>query len=317
MSLVDVLDFLPSDSDLTGFIMRPSDYFRLFLLAAIWGASFLFMRIAAPEFGAITTAFLRVLFGFAGLACILIIMRSSFRFERKFAASLMLGVINSGLPFLMYCLAATRLPAGYSAILNATTPLMGALMGFFFFGETLTLRKWGGVLSGMVGITIITTTGKTAVTSSIISGVMACLIATACYGLAGFLTRRWISERGGLEPKMVAFGSQLGATLFLLPFFAWSVSRGPAINWLQGNVWASVIAVGLICTALAYILYFRLIADIGPLRSLTVTFLIPPFAVLWGYLVLGETLSEGFGTGSVIICLAVWMIVSPAKAASQ
>ncbi len=116
---------------------------------------------------------------------------------------------------------------------------------------------------------------------------------------------------------MVAFGSQLGATLFLLPFFAWSVSQGPAINWQQGDVWASVIAVGLICTALAYILYFRLIADIGPLRSLTVTFLIPPFGVLWGYLVLGETLSEGFGTGAVIICLAVWMIVSPAKTASQ
>lgn len=317
MSLANVLDFLPSGIKITGFIMRPSDYFRLFLLAAIWGASFLFMRIAAPDFGAITTAFLRVLFGFIGLACILAIMKSPFRFERKFGASLMLGVINSGLPFLMYCLAATRLPAGYSAILNATTPLMGALIGFFFFSETLTLRKWGGVLLGMVGITIITTTGKADVTGNIVTGVIACLIATACYGLAGFLTRRWISERGGLEPKMVAFGSQIGATLFLLPFFAWSVNHGPAINWLQGHVWASVIAVGLICTALAYILYFRLIADIGPLRSLTVTFLIPPFAVLWGYLVLGETLSEGFGTGALIICLAVWMIVSPAKVASR
>ncbi|MEK5773408.1 hypothetical protein VXE29_23035, partial [Acinetobacter variabilis] len=78
----------------------------------------------------------------------------------------------------------------------------------------------------------------------------------------------------------VAFGSQIGATLFLLPFFIWSTTTGPSINWLQGNVWASVVAVGLICTAFAYILYFRLIADIGPLRSLTVTFLIPPFAVL-------------------------------------
>lgn len=297
--------------------MRPSDYTRLFLLAAIWGASFLFMRIAAPEFGAVTTAFLRVLLGVIGLAAILVMMKSSFRFEQKFGVALLLGVMNSGLPFLMYCLAATRLPAGYSAILNATTPLMGALIGCFFFGETLTLRKWGGVVSGIVGIMIITTTGKTDVTASVVTGVIACLVATACYGLAGFLTRRWISQRGGLDPKMVAFGSQLGATLFLLPFFAWSVGRGPAIGWLQGNVWASVIALGLICTAVAYILYFRLIADIGPLRSLTVTFLIPPFAVLWGYLVLGETLSEGFGIGALIVCLAVWMIVSPGKSATQ
>lgn len=317
MSRAYVLVFLPPADETHGYHMRPSDYSRLVLLAAIWGASFLFMRIAAPEFGAVPTAFLRVLFGAIGLACLLVMMKSTFRFEGKFGVALMLGVINSGLPFLMYCLAATRLPAGYSAILNATTPLMGALIGGLFFGETLTLRKWGGVLSGIVGIMIITTTAKTDVTGSVVIGVIACLVPTACYGLAGFLTRRWISQRGGLDPKMVAFGSQLGATLFLLPFFVGSVSHGPAIFWLQGGVWASVIALGLMCTALAYILYFRLIADIGPLRSLTVTFLIPPFAVLWGYLVLGETLSEGFGMGALIVCLAVWMIVSPGKTPTQ
>jgi drug/metabolite transporter (DMT)-like permease len=194
---------------------------------------------------------------------------------------------------------------------------MGALIGCFFFGETLTLRKWGGVVSGIVGIMIITTTGKTDVTASVVTGVIACLVATACYGLAGFLTRRWISQRGGLDPKMVAFGSQLGATLFLLPFFVGSVSHGPAIFWLQGGVWASVIALGLMCTALAYILYFRLIADIGPATFINRHVFNSPFAVLWGYLVLGETLSEGFGMGALIVCLAVWMIVSPGKSATQ
>jgi len=98
-----------------------------------------------------------------------------------------------------------------------------------------------------------------------------------------------------------------------LPFFGWSVATAPAINWYQGEVWVSVLAVGFICTALAYILYFRLIADIGPLRSLTVTFLIPPFAVLWGYLALGETITEGFIVGAVVVCVAVWMVVSPEK----
>lgn len=295
--------------------MRIADYLRLLLLAAIWGASFIFMRIAVPQFGAINTAFLRVFFGFIGLGAILLMMRSSFNFENKFKSSLFLGAINSGLPFLMYCFAAQWLPAGYSAIFNATTPLMGAIIGFAFFSEKLSARKWGGVILGLFGIIVITTIGDINSASGMLYGILACLVATSCYGVAGFLTRRWISNRGGLDPKTVAFGSQLGATLFLLPFFAWSMGTGPVVNWQHIDAWASVLAVGLVCTALAYILYFRLIADIGPLRSLTVTFLIPPFGLLWGYLALGETITKGFIIGAIIVGIAVWMIVSPGKQA--
>ncbi|MBA0204320.1 DMT family transporter [Pectobacterium aroidearum] len=293
--------------------MRVADYLRLILLAAIWGASFLFMRIAVPQFGAINTAFLRVLFGLTGLAVILFMLKSSFDFKGKFKSSLMLGVINSGLPFLMYCLAAKWLPAGYSAILNATTPLMGALIGFSCFAEKLTVRKWAGVILGVVGITMIITIGEVQSADKQIAGVIACLIATGCYGIASFLTRSWISNKGGLDPKIVAFGSQMGASIFLLPFFIWSSSTGPAVNWLQQEAWISVLAVGVICTAFAYILYFRLIADVGPLRSLTVTFLIPPFGMLWGYIVLGETINDGFMMGAIIISIAVWMVVSPER----
>ena len=297
--------------------MRTSDYIRLLLLAAVWGASFLFMRIAAPELGAVNTAFLRVFFGFIGLAIILFVLKSSFQFEGKFRVSLTLGVINSGLPFFMYCLAARWLPAGYSAIINATTPLMGVLIGFALFSEKVSLRKWGGVFLGLSGIMIITTVGKAHSLNETTAGVVACLVATGCYGMAGFLTRRWISDKGGLDPKIVAFGSQIGATLFLLPFFIWSIATGPSVDWLRGDVWMSVLAVGFICTAFAYILYFRLIADIGPLRALTVTFLIPPFAVFWGYLVLGETINEGFIIGAFIVCVSVWLIVDTEKDRSQ
>ena len=293
--------------------MRPADYLRLTLLAAIWGASFLFMRVASPQFGAVNTAFLRVFFGCAGLLVILLVMRRTFRFDGKLKPALLLGVINSGIPFFMYCLAAQWLPAGYSAILNATTPLMGALIGFAFFAETLTTRKWLGVMMGLAGIVVITTVGESQSSAHLLWGVAACLLATACYGLAGFLTRRWISEKGGLDARLVAFGSQLGATLFLLPFFGFSVTTGPAVNWAQPMVWGSVIAVGMLCTAVAYILYFRLIADIGPMRSLTVTFLIPPFGILWGYLVLDETLSPNFFLGALIVCVAVWLLVSRGK----
>ncbi|WP_288212293.1 DMT family transporter [uncultured Aeromonas sp.] len=294
--------------------MRPSDYWRLLALAAIWGASFLFMRIAAPAFGSVNTTFLRVFFALVGLAAMLLLLRTPMQFQGKLKSIMVLGIINSGVPFLMYAVAALWLPAGYSAILNATTPLMGALIGFSFFHETLTLRKWAGVMLGLVGIGLITTTGEVDLSGQLAIGVLACLIATACYGCAGFLTRRWVTERGGLDAKLVAFGSQIGAVLFLLPFFGYTLATGPAVDWAQPGVWASVLAVGFLCTAFAYLLYFRLIADIGPLRSLTVTFLIPPFGILWGYLVLGETLTGGFVFGGAVVCLAVWLVTSPAKA---
>ncbi|WP_439832002.1 DMT family transporter [Aeromonas caviae] len=294
--------------------MRTSDYVRLLVLAAIWGASFLFMRIAAPAFGSVNTTFLRVFFALIGLAAMLLLLRTPMRFQGKLKSAMVLGIINSGVPFLMYAIAALWLPAGYSAILNATTPLMGALIGFSFFSETLTLRKWAGVMLGLVGIGLITTTREVDLSGQLAIGVLACLIATACYGCAGFLTRRWVTERGGLDAKLVAFGSQIGAVLFLLPFFGYTLATGPAVDWAQPGVWASVLAVGFLCTAFAYLLYFRLIADIGPLRSLTVTFLIPPFGILWGYLVLGETLTGGFVFGGAVVCLAVWLVTSPAKA---
>ncbi|WP_213942926.1 EamA family transporter, partial [Klebsiella variicola] len=139
----------------------------------------------------------------------------------------------------------------------------------------------------------------------------ACLIATACYGLAGFLTRSWIQQRGGLEAERVALGSQVGATLFLLPFFLWSGWYGPVIDWRQSLPWIAIVMLGVVCTAAGYILYFRLIADIGPLRSLSVTFLIPPFAALWGYLCLGETIQKGLILGALLIGLALWLIVVP------
>lgn len=293
--------------------MRTSDYVRLLALAAIWGASFLFMRIAAPAFGSVNTTFLRVLFALIGLAVMLLLLRTPMRFKGKLRSAMLLGIINSGVPFLMYAIAALWLPAGYSAILNATTPLMGAMIGFSFFDEKLSPRKWFGVMLGLVGIALITTTGEVSLSGNVIIGVLACLLATACYGCAGFLTRRWITEQGGLDAKLVAFGSQLGACVFLLPFFGYTMTAGPAVNWAIPEVWASILAVGFVCTALAYLLYFRLIADIGPLRSLTVTFLIPPFGIFWGYLVLGETLTEGFIIGGLIVCLSVWLVVSPAR----
>lgn len=297
--------------------MKQQDIGRLLLLAAIWGASFLFMRVATPVFGSLNTAFLRVLFGCLGLLVLLLVLRVRINFSGKALPAMLLGVINSAVPFVMYCLAAKWLPTGYSAILNATTPLMGVLIGGLLFSETFTVRKVLGVLIGLMGIVLLTTTGSLALSHLVLMGIAACLVATACYAMAGFLTKKWIGDRGGMDAKLVALGSQIGATLFMLPVFIGSVATQPPVQWNHPGVWLCVLALGLVCTAWAYILFFRLIADIGPLRTLTVTFLIPPFGVLWGYLFLGETLSEGFIAGALVIIVAVWLVTGGAKPKAQ
>jgi drug/metabolite transporter (DMT)-like permease len=214
--------------------------------------------------------------------------------------------VNSAVPFAMYAFAAKHLPAGYSAILNATTPLMGVLVGAAAFGETLTLRKLAGVAIGMGGVAVLTQAGPVAVTPLVLLAAGACLVATFCYGMAGFLARRMTS---GLDSKQVALFSQVGACIALAPLFALNMPAGDPGSWGNPTVWAAMAALGIVCTGFAYILYFRLIADIGPVKSLTVTFLIPLFGVLWGALFLAETLSWAHAAGGALIAAALWLVL--------
>jgi len=292
--------------------MRPLDMFRLLALAAIWGASFLFLRIIAPVLGTFPTAFFRVLLATAGLLVILLLLRTRGDFRGKLGLCLVLGVINSGLPFALYSVAAQLVPAGYSAIFNATTPMMGVLIGALFFAEELTLAKIIGVFSGLGGVALLMRIGPVPFDTELLLGALACLGATACYGFGGFLTRRWINQGEGLDSEVVAFGSQLGAALCLLPLFGLSLLNAPPVNWGDSTVWLSLLGLGLVCTAFAYILYFRLLADIGPVKTLTVTFLIPPFGVLWGVIFLDEPLSWAYVQGGALIALALWLILRQA-----
>ncbi|WP_313451587.1 DMT family transporter [Stutzerimonas kunmingensis] len=292
--------------------MRPLDMFRLLALAAIWGASFLFLRIIAPVLGTFPTAFFRVLLATAGLLVILLLLRTRWDFRGKLGLCLVLGVINSGLPFALYSVAAQLVPAGYSAIFNATTPMMGVLIGALFFAEELTLAKIIGVFSGLGGVALLMRIGPVPFDTELLLGALACLGATACYGFGGFLTRRWINQGKGLDSEVVAFGSQLGATLCLLPLFGLSLLNAPPVNWGDSTVWLSLLGLGLVCTAFAHILYFRLLADIGPVKTLTVTFLIPPFGVLWGVIFLDEPLSWAYVQGGALIALALWLILRQA-----
>jgi drug/metabolite transporter (DMT)-like permease len=291
--------------------VNPVDILRLLSLAAIWGASFLFMRIIAPVIGTIPTAFFRVSIAFVGLLVILTLMRIDWNFRGKLKVVMVLGLINSGIPATFYSLAAQVLPAGYSAIFNATTPLMGVLIGGLFFCEKLTAAKVSGVFLGLLGVGVLTRAGPVAFDLQLLMGALACLLATTCYGFAGFLTRRWLDHQGGLDSRLAALGSMFGATVFLLPLFGYSVISQPPASWGGWSVWLSLLGLGLVCTALAYILYFRLLTSIGPVKSMTVTFLIPPFGVLWGALLLDEPLGMAHLYGGVLIAAALWLVLKP------
>lgn len=286
---------------------------NMLLLAAVWGASFLFMRVIAPVLGAFPTAFFRVAIAATGLLVILGLMRVKWDFQGKLKTCLLLGMINSGMPATLYSVAAQVLPAGYSAIFNATTPLMGVLIGGLFFHERLTPLKLLGVFAGLFGVGILTRAGPVAFDLQLALGAVACLLATTCYGFAGFLARRWLDQQGGLDPRLSALGSMLGATLLLTPLCAASVAIAPPASWGGWEVWGSLLGLGLVCTAFAYILYFRLLTDIGPVKSSTVTFMIPAFGVLWGALLLGEPLSWAHLYGGVLIGLALYFVLKPTK----
>jgi drug/metabolite transporter (DMT)-like permease len=272
--------------------MTLRDSTRLILLAAIWGASFLFNRITAPLLGPVLTAELRTLI--AGVALAIWFAATGFNPEwRRWGRQyVIVGMLTSGLPFLLWAYAALSLTAGLMSVLNATSPMWGALWSAVLLGERLSARRVLGLVIGVLGVALVTRPepGATLVYPAII----AALAAAFCYGLAGAYMKRWAS---GVPSRGMAIGTQLAAGVLLIPFIAlWPPAAAPT-----PLVAASMLALGLVCGAVAYLLYFRLIADIGATGALTVTYLIPVFGVAWGALFLGETISLPMLAGAALV----------------
>lgn len=282
--------------------MRSADLLRLISLAAIWGASFLFMRVLAPVVGVLWSAEVRV--GLAGIALLtmMYVTNRAMNFRTNWKSFLILGTINSALPFALYSYAALSIPAGYSAIVNATSPLWGAVMGAAFLGERLTLRKMAGMAIGVLGVAFLVRLGPVEFNSKLVLAVLACVGATLCYAIVGIYTKKKLT---GITSMQMATGSQVGAALVLMPFLP--------LAPVQGEITATIALVGvalaLLCSAVAYLIYFRLMADLGPTKALTVTFLIPLFALLWGYLFLGEHITMNTVIGCAGVVLATWLVV--------
>lgn len=272
--------------------MKARDVGALLLLSALWGGSFLFMRIAAPVFGPVVLIELRVLI--AGIALLLysIFTRRSLDLRKRWLHYLVIGIINSAIPFTLIATAELLLTAGFAAILNATSPLFGAVVAAIWIKEALTTRKVIGLLLGLVGVGVLVGWSSLPFSVTVVFSVVASLVAAAFYGLASVYTKVYAR---GASSVAVTTCSQIGASLFLLPL----VPIVPAQHPPTLIVVLAVTALALLCTGFAYLLYFQLIENVGPTRALTVTFLSPVFGVLWGVLLLNEALTwstiVGFG----------------------
>ena len=280
--------------------MKRRDLGELLLLAALWGGSFLFTRMGAGEFGAVPLAGLRV----AGAALVLMPLLARRgelgALRAHWKTIFVVGITNSALPFLCFSYAALTISAGLSSIFNAASPMFAALIAWLWLRNRLSAPRALGVVIGFVGVFGLAYSkanihaGAETVRTALAVG--ACIVGAVAYGFSVNFTKRYLA---GVPTMAVAAGSQLFAALALaLPtFWLWpSILPAPA-------AWASLALLAVACTGLAYILYFRLIAHVGPSNAITVTFLIPAFAVAWGGLFLGEQISTAMVVGCAVILL--------------
>ncbi len=283
-----------------------------FLLASMWGASFLFMHEAAPEFGAIGVAAGRV-----GIAALMLLPLA---LARGLGAAMVIhwraiaavGLFNAAIPFACYAFALLYIPTGITSILNATTPMFTACVAWLWLGQRPSKLRLLGLVIGFIGVALLTSSkslpaGQTAAQgSSQLLAMLACLLATLCYGIAASASKKYLS---GVPALAVAAGSNLWAfALLLVPTLIWGPRHMPS-----QHAWLALAAVGVFCTGIAYVLYYRLIQSTSPALASTVTYLVPVFALLYGRVFLQEQITPAMlGCGAIIVLGTALSTLAPA-----
>jgi drug/metabolite transporter (DMT)-like permease len=271
---------------------------ELVVLAALWGASFLFMRIGAPEMGPVGLIAIRTLVAGLFLLPCLFLYNGHRGVRRHVPAIALVGVIGSAMPFALIAYATLTVTAGYASILNATTPMFGALVAWIWLGDRLKPSGIIGLLIGFAGVFVLVWGRGEMPTLQLGTAVAAALTATLLYALAATTTKRYLAE---VHPLTLATLSQLFAAASLLPLALFAVpEQMPSVK-----AWWSVVLLGIASTGIAYVIYFKLISQVGPTKTLTVTYLIPVFGLFWGWLFLEEQISLSMVAGCLLILLGV------------
>jgi drug/metabolite transporter (DMT)-like permease len=288
--------------------VRAYDAGRWLLLATLWSLQFLFMRVAVPVFGTAPVAEGRALFAAAFLLpWAVLAARQHVGLRAHWRDHLAVGLVNNVLPFICFALAAAVLPAGYLAIINGLVPLWAALIAAPVLGEPLGLRRAGGFALGIAGVALIVNLGPVALDARTLLGTLAAIAGTALWGWAGVM----IKQRTGRMPPMgMAAGSIVFAAVLMAPL--WALAP-PASAWTP-EAFGALVALGLLCSGIAYLPFFTLIRDIGPSRTLTVGLAVPVLGVAWGWLLLDEAVTPAMLAGIALVIAALALVLRPAAA---
>ncbi|NUO74107.1 MAG: DMT family transporter [Frateuria sp.] len=275
--------------------MKKIDYAVLLSLGALWGGSFLFMRMGAGAFGALPLAGLRAI---GAALCFLPLLASRKRlaeWRAHWRPIAVVGVTNSALPFLLFTFATRSLPAGLASIIDGMTPMFAALVGWLWLGQRLDAWRGAGLVAGFAGIVWLAE-GSLALGPGAGLALLACVAATVLYGYVVHYTHLRLA---GVTPLVVTVGSHMVAALVLLPttLLAWPTQPPPLQAWLAAA------GLAVLCTALAYVLFFWVLARVGAVRIMVIPYLIPAFGVLWGALLLHEPVTARMLVGCAVILL--------------
>jgi drug/metabolite transporter (DMT)-like permease len=290
--------------------MTPRQLAMLLALAALWGASFLFMRVAVPALGPVVLADGRV--AIAGLALLVyasaIGARPSLR--ARWRDYLLLGTVNAALPFSLLAAAELEVEASLAAVLNAMAPMCGAIVGAVWLRQRVTHAAKAGLVLGVAGVALVVGLSPFTIDLPFVLAVLACLAAAFAYGVGANLVR---VRFAGEAPLAMAIGQQLAAAVVLLPLLPIVPLRATPDALDIG----CLLALALGSTGVAYLLYFRLLAELGATGGMTVIFVVPVFGVLWGALFLDEAIHLATVVGGAVILLSVWLITRSPAATPQ
>lgn len=270
-------------------------------LAAIWGGSFPFIRLAVRAFGPLPLMAGRTLIAAVLLAAVMAALRRPLGLRRYAPRLLVLGLMNAAIPFTLIAAAELHLSASLAATLNATVPMFTAVLSVFWLGESLSVRRVMGLALGIAGVAVLVGWEPAALTPVFLWSVAAMLAAALCYAFGGVFAKKYLADA---PAPTLALGQQLAAGAWLLLPALW---QRPAHVPAMSAIWA-LVALSVVCTAGAYLLYFYLIARVGPIKTYTVTYLIPLFGMLWGAAFLGETLSRGMFAGLALILASLALV---------
>ena len=282
--------------------MRASDLVRLVTLAALWGAAYLFVRMAVSSLGTAWLTELRVLIAALAMLIYARVISLDLDVRRNLHAYVAMGILNTALPWAMFAYAGNYISAGYMAITNAATPAFGALCGVLWLGEKLTWRKVLGLVLGLAGVALIVGLGPIEVTAQVVISAVLCVLASACYALGP----TYIKKRApGVPALSMSVGSLVVATVVVIPF----LPAPPPLAAFSWQVMVAVLGISLLCSAAAYLLYFRLITNVGPTKTLSVTFLTPIFGVFWGIVFLNEALRPMMVVGGAMVLTGTALVL--------